>query len=351
MPEERVQRALARAGFGSRRACEELIVDGRVTVNGTVATLGRPRRPGRTTRSRSTGSTVNLDPNVRYYALHKPPGVVTTMNDPQGRPDIRRFLPEEGPRVFPVGRLDRDSEGLLLLTNDGELGNRLMHPRFGDREGVPGRGRGRPRRDKQLARLRARGGARRRAGQADLGPRRRPRAGARGAVRLVMTEGRKREVRRMLAEVGLPVRAAGPAARRAREAGATWHPARVRELTHEEIRALARPPACSLRSGAPGRRGGNTSMKVRAARGAIVVAAGRRRRPCSDATERLLGELLRAQRVEPRRPHQHPVHGHRRPPLRVPGRGRAPDGPGPRAADVRARDPGRGVDAVAWSGS
>ena len=74
---------------------------------------------------------MNLDPNVRYYALHKPAGVVTTMHDPQGRPDIRGYLPDEGPRVFPVGRLDRDSEGLLLLTNDGELGNRLIHPSYG----------------------------------------------------------------------------------------------------------------------------------------------------------------------------------------------------------------------------
>ncbi len=81
---------------------------------------------------------------MKYYALHKPAGVVTTMRDPQGRPDIRAFLPEEGPRVFPVGRLDRDTEGLLLLTNDGDLANALTHPRFGvekeylaEVEGVP----------------------------------------------------------------------------------------------------------------------------------------------------------------------------------------------------------------------
>ena len=74
---------------------------------------------------------MNLDPTIRYYALHKPVGVVTTMRDPQGRPDMRRCLPHDGPRVFPVGRLDRDSEGLLLLTNDGDLANRIMHPRHG----------------------------------------------------------------------------------------------------------------------------------------------------------------------------------------------------------------------------
>ena len=130
MPLERVQRSLARAGFGSRRACEELIVQGRVTIDGTVATLGDKVDP-ETAVVAVDRLTVNLDPNVRYYALHKPVGVVTTMHDPQGRPDMRTLMPDDGPRVFPVGRLDRDSEGLLLLTNDGDLANRLMHPRHG----------------------------------------------------------------------------------------------------------------------------------------------------------------------------------------------------------------------------
>ena len=128
MGPERLQRSLARAGFGSRRACEGLIVEGRVTVDGSVATLGDKVDPS-TSTVLVDGLQVNLDPNVRYYVLHKPPGVVTTMRDPQGRPDMRGYLPSEGPRVFPVGRLDRDSEGLLLLTNDGDLANRLMHPR------------------------------------------------------------------------------------------------------------------------------------------------------------------------------------------------------------------------------
>jgi 23S rRNA pseudouridine2605 synthase len=143
LPAERLQRLLARAGFGSRRACEELIVEGRVTLNGIVATLGDRGDPVED-EVRVDGLEVNLDPNVKYYALHKPPGVVTTMRDPQGRPDIGRYLPEDGPRVFPVGRLDRDSEGLLLLTNDGDLANALTHPRFGvekeylaEVEGVP----------------------------------------------------------------------------------------------------------------------------------------------------------------------------------------------------------------------
>ena len=200
--EERVQRALARAGFGSRRACEQLIADGRVTVDGVVATLG-DKLDGTVSAVRVDGLEVNLDPDVRYYALHKPPGVVTTMRDPQGRPDIRGFLPSDGPRVFPVGRLDRDSEGLLLLTNDGELANRLMHPSHGVEKEYLAEVEGEPT-ARQVARVRS-------GIDLDDGPARAVRARVvaasrgRGAVRLVMTEGRKREVRRLLAAVGLPV--------------------------------------------------------------------------------------------------------------------------------------------------
>ena len=202
MAEERLQRALARAGFGSRRGCEQLIVEGRVTVDGVVATLGDKVEPD-AAGVRVDDVEVNLDPNVRYFALHKPPGVVTTMRDPQGRPDIRAYLPSEGPRVFPVGRLDRDSEGLLLLTNDGDLANRLMHPSHGVEKEYLAEVEGAPT-AKQLARVRS-------GVELDDGPARAVRARivatskGRGAVRLVMTEGRKREVRRLLAAVGLPV--------------------------------------------------------------------------------------------------------------------------------------------------
>ncbi|MGZ4132433.1 MAG: pseudouridine synthase [Actinomycetota bacterium] len=236
MAAERIQRALARAGFGSRRACEELIVEGRVTVNGTVSTLGDRVDP-ELDRLAVDGVTVNLDPNVRYYALHKPTGVVTTMHDPQGRPDIRAFLPAEGPRVFPVGRLDRDTEGLLLLTNDGELGNRLLHPSFAIEKEYLAEVEGRPT-ERQLSRIL-------RGVELDDGPAKAASArvvassGERGAVRLVMTEGRKREVRRILAAVGLPVTRlvrlrVGPV-RLGRLA-----PGALRELTSEEVRALGR---------------------------------------------------------------------------------------------------------------
>jgi 23S rRNA pseudouridine2605 synthase len=233
---ERVQRVLARAGFGSRRACEQLIVEGRVSVNGTVAVLGDRADPD-ADRVLVDGLEVKLDPNVRYHALHKPAGVVTTMRDPQGRTDIRSFLPPDGPRVFPVGRLDRDTEGLLLLTNDGELANALTHPRFGVEKEYLAEVAGIPT-AKHVGILR-------RGVELEDGPARAKsarvaaRAGDRGAIRIVMTEGRKREVRRLLAAAGLPVTRlvrvrVGPVRL------GDLPPGERRELTHEEVLALRR---------------------------------------------------------------------------------------------------------------
>jgi 23S rRNA pseudouridine2605 synthase len=236
MPQERLQRSLARAGFGSRRACEDLIARGRVEVDGRLATLGDRVDPG-VQRVRVDGVEVNLDPAVRYYALHKPRGVVTTMRDPQGRPDIRGFLPNDATGVVPVGRLDRESEGLLLLTNDGELANRLTHPSFGVEKEYLAEVRGSPGAAHVASLLRG----------VDLedGPARPAavtivdRHGERGALRIVMTEGRKREVRRMLQEVGLPVSRLirvriGPITLGQLPAGTT------RMLSADEVRALER---------------------------------------------------------------------------------------------------------------
>ena len=128
MPVERLQRSLARAGFGSRRACEEVIAAGRVQINGTVATLGDRLDPS-VDEVRVDGSKVNVDPELRTFVLHKPRGVTTTMRDPHAERDLTAFLPK-GVHLFPVGRLDRDTEGLLLLTNDGSLAHRLTHPRY-----------------------------------------------------------------------------------------------------------------------------------------------------------------------------------------------------------------------------
>lgn len=209
-------------------------MQGRVTLNGSVATLGDRADPLED-EVRVDGLEVNLDPNVKYYAFHKPVGVVTTMRDPQGRPDMSAFVPEEGPRIFPVGRLDRDTEGLLLLTNDGDLANALTHPRYGvekeylaEVEGVPTpKHLGQLRRGVELEDGHARAKSARVAG----------RSGDRGAVRLVMTEGRKREVRRLLAAVGLPVtRLVRIRVGAVRLGGLP--PGERRELTHDEVIAL-----------------------------------------------------------------------------------------------------------------
>jgi 23S rRNA pseudouridine2605 synthase len=235
MPQERLQRALARAGYGSRRSAENVISSGKVRVNGRVATLGDKVDPSRDTVE-VEGVRLNLDPSLRYFAFHKPRGVVSTMRDPQGRPDIRGYVPRQVPGVVPVGRLDRDTEGLLLLTNDGELANRVMHPSFAmekeylaEVEGVPS--------GAALARLRAGvdiGDGVARAAGARVVDRRDDRA----HVRLILTEGRKREVRRMLAAVGFPVvrlvrLRVGPIVLGRMPAG------EVRELTPDEVRALS----------------------------------------------------------------------------------------------------------------
>src|SRR5215207_841901 len=126
---QRLQKVLAQAGLGSRRACEVLIAGGRVRVNGQVATLGDRADP-EVDEVEVDGALVGVRPGLVHYLLNKPAGVVTTASDPQGRATVVGLVPAE-PRVFPVGRLDADTEGLLLLTNDGDLAHRLTHPSFG----------------------------------------------------------------------------------------------------------------------------------------------------------------------------------------------------------------------------
>jgi len=230
---ERVQKLLARAGLGSRRTCEDLVRAGRVTIDGVVAELGDRADP-ESQRIALDSVPVPSRPDLVYYVLNKPPGVVTTARDPQGRPTVLELVPET-PRVFPVGRLDIDTEGLLILTNDGDLAQLLAHPRHGvektylaEVEGDAGEG--------ALGRLRT-------GVELDDGPtaparvRLVGRAAGRSAVELVIHEGRKRQVRRMCAAVGLPVARLvrthiGPLTD-SRLAPATW-----RALRPNEVRAL-----------------------------------------------------------------------------------------------------------------
>jgi 23S rRNA pseudouridine2605 synthase len=226
---ERLQKVLAAVGLGSRRACEELIADGRVTVDGEVATLGRRVDPD-TARVEVDGVPISVRPGLVHYLLNKPAGVVTTASDPQGRPTVLDLVPPE-PRVFPVGRLDAATEGLLLLTNDGDLAHRLTHPSFGvekeylvEVDRPPTRG--------ELRRLREGvelEDGRTAPARVTLVP---PRA-----VRLAIHEGRNRQVRRMLDAVGHPVlrlvrTRIGPLTDRRLRPG-EWRP-----LTPAEVRSL-----------------------------------------------------------------------------------------------------------------
>jgi len=199
---ERLQRVLARAGLGSRRSVEDLISAGRVRVNGRVAELGNRADPGTDTVT-VDGVPVPTRPGLRYLALNKPAGVTSTLKDPHTGQTVADLLPPDQPRVVPVGRLDRDSEGLLLLTNDGDLAHRLQHPRFGVEKEYLVEVEGRPARRtlKQLVE-----GVDLDDGLAHAKAARLVEArGERAALSLVMGEGRKREIRRMRAAVEHPV--------------------------------------------------------------------------------------------------------------------------------------------------
>lgn len=127
---ERLQKVLAAAGVASRRVVEDMIVVGRITVDGTVVTeLGTRIRPD--AQVTVDGTAVQLDTTKRYLMLNKPTGIVSTMSDERGRPDLREFLYGIPERVYNVGRLDADTSGLLILTNDGDLAHVLAHPSFG----------------------------------------------------------------------------------------------------------------------------------------------------------------------------------------------------------------------------
>jgi 23S rRNA pseudouridine2605 synthase len=228
---ERIQKVLARHGFGSRRVCDDLVADGRVQVNGVVAELGA-RVDVERDEVRVDGAPIGVRPGLVHYLLNKPAGVVTTASDPQGRPIVTDLVPAD-PRVFAVGRLDLDTEGLLLLTNDGDLAQRLAHPSHGvekeylaEVQGVPSRG--------ALRALRQ--GVELDDGLTAPAEVSQPQP---GMLRITIHEGRNRQVRRMCEAVGHPVvrlvrTRIGPLADRGLGPG-EW-----RALTPAEVIALER---------------------------------------------------------------------------------------------------------------
>ncbi|WP_065570858.1 pseudouridine synthase [Microbacterium oleivorans] len=231
----RLQKILANAGVASRRVCEQYIVEGRVRVNGVVVTELGSRIDPETDRVDVDGTAIQLDTSKRYVILNKPTGVVSSMKDDQGRPDLRRFTKDWPERLYNVGRLDAETSGLLVLTNDGELAHVLAHPSFGVTKVYIAKVSGRvlPQTIAQLTK----------GIELEDGPIAADKArlldasGDTSLVELTLHSGRNRIVRRMMAAVGHPVeelvrRQFGPLHLGTLPAG------RARELTTVERGAL-----------------------------------------------------------------------------------------------------------------
>ena len=261
MPLERLQKILARAGIASRRKAEVLIEEGKVTVNGKIV--------------RELGSKADLDEDVVevegrtiretedrvYHVLYKPAGCVTTLSDPEGRPTIKRYLEHVPERVYPIGRLDYDVEGALLVTNDGDLAYQMMHPRFGVRRTYLAKVHGVPQKE-QIERLLK--GVRLEDGRAKaLEASLHSRTPKNTWVRVVVAEGRQHLVKRLMEAVGAPVQKLF----RADYGGITvdgLSPGESRELTKAEVAQLraqagkkAKPSERPVQVSLPARRHGH----------------------------------------------------------------------------------------------
>lgn len=240
MAEERVQKILSKYGIASRRKAEEMIREGRVVVNGQVATLGQKADPERD-EILVDGKPLPPPPRKAYYLLYKPKGVITSLKDPQGRPTVRDLLKGIRERVFPVGRLDWDSEGLLLLTNDGELANKLLHPRYGVPRRYLVKVRGRPG-EEVLQRLREGGVSLEDGPSPPMEVKKIKTNRVSTWLALTLREGRNRIVRRTLEALGHPVLRLlrvgfGPLSLKGLRPGG-WRPLTEREV--EELRKWTR---------------------------------------------------------------------------------------------------------------
>ncbi|MDH7490465.1 MAG: pseudouridine synthase [Anaerolineae bacterium] len=251
MTEERIQKILARAGYGSRRSCEELITAGRVRVDGTVAVLGQKADPDRQVIT-VDGERVKSPDQFVYLALNKPRGVLSDTEDARGRRTVLDLVPHEG-HLFAVGRLDLTSEGLVLLTNDGDLANRLLHPRYGHEREYRVRVAGRPTED--VIRAWSRGivldGVKTRPAQVKV----LKSEGSDTWLQVIMQEGKKRQIRRIAAALGHPVRALvrvriGPV-RLGRLAPGEWRPLTPKEVAALRKAASAEGPQEKNRQAAP----------------------------------------------------------------------------------------------------
>ena len=265
MPEERIQKVLAAAGIASRRAAEELVAAGRVRVDGRQATIGQKVDPD-VASIEVDGRPIGVGAARAYVALHKPVGVTSTTRDRHAATTVLDLIPTalapDGTRLYPVGRLDQDSEGLLLLTNDGEWAERVLHPRFGvEREYAVGLERplagdqfralnGGIRLDEGLARLaqplRGATGTETRQLAPSLDPRPDP---ALVWYRATLAQGWKRQLRRMFGAVDAPI---------ARLVRVRIGPVRLGDLRSGRARPLKNPEVRALASGNPPGSGATT---------------------------------------------------------------------------------------------
>jgi len=261
MAAERLQKILAHAGVASRRKAEALIESGHVTVNGKVIRELGSKADIDEDVIQVDGRTIRETQEKVYYVLYKPAGCVTTLSDPENRPTIKTYLEHVPERVYPVGRLDYDVEGALIVTNDGDLAFSMMHPRFGVRRTYLAKVHGVPTRE-QIERLRS--GVRLEDGRARaLEAEIQSRTPKNTWVRVVVAEGRQHLVKRLMEAVGAPVQKL----HRADYGGigvAGMRPGELRELTRAEVGLLraqsAKRPEASRRSGPvalPARRHGH----------------------------------------------------------------------------------------------
>jgi pseudouridine synthase len=241
VPGVRLQKILAAAGVASRRAAEIMIKAGRVSVNGAIVTRMGSRADPEVDDIRLDGRRVGIAQLRRYILLNKPAGYVTTRDDPERRKTVLDLIPRVREYVYPVGRLDFDSEGLLLLTNDGDLAAKLTHPRHGIERVYEAMTRGVPSATElqKLASGIALDGRRTAPAEVRLLGGHTTRRIDRARIRVTLKEGRNRQVRRMFEAIGHPVVRLrrirfGPLGDRGLKVGV------ARELSREELNALRR---------------------------------------------------------------------------------------------------------------
>jgi 23S rRNA pseudouridine2605 synthase len=277
--EERLQKLMAQSGLGSRRACEEMIAAGRVTVNGRTAVLGEKADPQRD-RILVDGRPLRVAEEAVYIALYKPRGVISAVSGPDPRPTVRNLVDVPG-HLYPVGRLDLDSEGLILLTNDGDLANRLTHPRYEHEKEYRVLVASRP--DEEQLQTWRRGVVLEDGYRTQPADVRFEQPFGKGAwLRIILREGRKRQIRETGAQIGLPVVKIIRVRIGSLMLGGL-KPGEWRQLSPDEVRLLKDPSAASA---------------VRAARPARVVRSTRRRGASSGEPQAGSGRPRRSNRAQ-----------------------------------------------------